>query len=63
MAAILYRFTDGSSISDWAYEAVRYCQTAGILTSRAGNMFDPQAVSTRAVAATVFMRFIKVIAG
>ncbi len=49
-------FTDESSISDWALDAVLRCQSAGILEGRDGGNFDPQASMTRAEAAAVMVR-------
>ena len=51
-------FNDESSVSAWALDPVRTLHQAGVVGGRAGNIFDPQGIATRAEAATVFMQFI-----
>lgn len=49
-------FTDASTISDWAKEAVQTVANAGLLTGRPGGIFDPHASLSRAEAATILTR-------
>jgi len=51
-------FIDQASVSDWAVDAVRAIQAAGIVTGRPDGSFDPQATATRAEVATIFARFL-----
>jgi len=55
-------FTDQDSISHWAEAAVGIMQQAGIISGRPGGAFDPQATATRAEVATIFARFLEVLA-
>jgi len=54
-------FADEHDVSSWAVEAVRVIQAAGIISGKPGNIFDPKALATRAEAATIFARFLKII--
>ena len=50
-------FADQNNISDWASVAVSALHSAGVITGRPGNLFDPQAPATRAEVAAIFSRF------
>jgi hypothetical protein len=53
-------FIDKDKISDWALEAVLWCNTLGIITGKPGNngmIFDPQGNATRAELAAMLHRF------
>jgi hypothetical protein len=52
-------FADQEKISDWAVDAVTYCQRAGLVQGKNNNIFDPLNNLTRAEAATVFERLVK----
>lgn len=52
-------FTDRDSISEWAKEAVSYCQTRELIVGKDNNRFAPQDNSTRAEAATILRRLIE----
>ena len=54
-------FTDHSAISAWAAEAVGAMQTAGIITGKDGNRFDPQGSATRAEVAAALRRFVELV--
>lgn len=50
-------FADNADISDYAAEAVKLCQTAGIVNGSDGNMFNPKSFATRAEVAAMTVRF------
>ena len=50
-------FADQSEISEWAAIAVSALNSAGVITGRPGNLFDPLASATRAEVAAIFSRF------
>ncbi len=52
-------FADNNKISDWAKNAVTYCQTRELIVGKENNMFAPQDHSTRAEAATILRRLIE----
>ena len=54
-------FADNAQISNWAKNAVRAMQQAGILAGKNGNKFDPKGTATRAEVATVLRRFVKIV--
>lgn len=54
-------FADSDTISAWAAKEVKALQQAGIVKGRVGNRFDPQADVTRAEAAAVLHRFVKIV--
>ena len=58
----LPQFTDQASISEWAVYAVRAIQAAGIITGYPGGSFQPNNQSTRAEVATIFARYLEVLA-
>ncbi len=51
-------FNDDSKISEYAKQAVYYCQTRGLIIGKDGGNFAPQDPSTRAEVATFMMRLI-----
>ena len=51
-------FADAAAISDWAREAVGFCQTRGLVNGRENAVFDPAASATRAENCAVFHRLI-----
>ena len=76
MAAMIYRYmtyknmdlsvgentnTDCSNISDYAIPAMQYAIGSGIIKGMTDNTLEPQGISTRAQAATVFMRTFKLL--
>jgi len=52
-------FKDADAIAVWAGEDVEYCQRAGIINGKPGDVFDPRANATRAENATVMKRMIE----
>jgi len=51
-------FADSKTISEWARSAVQYCSTAGIITGKPGNVFDPLNDATRAEYAAMLSRTV-----
>lgn len=51
-------FDDAAAISAYAAEAVAQMQTAGILSGKTGNAFDPLGTATRAEVSAVLQRFV-----
>jgi hypothetical protein len=52
-------FNDNDKISGWALEDVKAAQTAGIITGKPGNLFDPKGTAVRAEISAVTYRFIE----
>lgn len=52
-------FVDSTHISFWAREAVTAMQMAGVMGAKDGNCFNPQAAVTRAEAAAILHRFVR----
>ena len=52
-------FCDAEKVSDWAYDALVWATTEGIIRGKPGNLFDPQGTATRAEAAAILHRFIQ----
>ena len=50
---------DADTISDWAYEAMRWAVSEGIIEGDENGMISPTATATRAQAAAIFMRFVE----
>lgn len=50
---------DAGEISDWAYEAMRWAVSEGIIEGDENGLVTPTATATRAQAAAIFMRFIE----
>ncbi|MDR1615989.1 MAG: S-layer homology domain-containing protein, partial [Syntrophomonadaceae bacterium] len=51
-------FADDAQISDWAKDAVKAIQRAGVISGKPGNRFDPQGSATRAEASAILHKFI-----
>jgi len=51
-------FGDESGIADWALDAVKLMQGAGIVGGKPGGIYDPQGTATRGEVATIFANFI-----
>ena len=51
-------FADDGDIAEYAYEWVYKMQMAGIISGKDGNVFDPLGLTTRAEAATLFMKLL-----
>ena len=56
-SADLSRYTDVGSVSDWALEAMRWANAAGLITGRTETTLNPGDTATRAEVATILMRF------
>lgn len=54
-------FTDANDISNWAAEAVTYCQTRGLVNGIPGGAFAPQAGTTREQCCAVIERLIRAV--
>lgn len=54
-------FSDADAIDSWARESVMSLRETGILTGKPGNLFDPDASSTRAEITTVLRKLIEYI--
>ncbi|WP_379153981.1 choice-of-anchor I family protein [Paenibacillus sp. sgz5001063] len=52
-------FADEGQISAWAREAVATIQDYGLISGKAGNLFDPKGTATRAEVATVLRRMME----
>ena len=52
-------FDDSAKISDYAKDAVKQMQMAGILSGKNGNLFDPQGTATRAEVSAMLHRFVE----
>ncbi|NLO46871.1 MAG: S-layer homology domain-containing protein [Clostridiales bacterium] len=51
-------FNDQNEISGWALDAVKAAQTAGIITGKTGNLFDPKGTAIRSEISAVTYRFL-----
>lgn len=60
-SASLNAFTDASSVSDWAVEAMQWAVGTGLMEGN-NNQLSPTAPATRAQVATLLMRFIEKLA-
>ena len=54
-------FADSADISSYALDAAQQMQTAGVITGKSGNLFDPQGQATRAEVATILWRLVKLL--
>lgn len=54
-------FADSDKISEYAKEAVKIMQMAGVISGKDGNLFDPQLLATRAEVSAVLSRFVRLI--
>jgi len=55
-------FKDEADIASWALEAVKLLQAAGIVSGKGEGVYDPKGKATRAEIATIFTRFIEILA-
>jgi len=55
-------FTDQADISAWAIDGVTAIQAAGIITGYPDGSFQPQGTATRAEVATIFARYLEILA-
>lgn len=55
----LSRFSDWTSISDWAVDAMSWAVGEGLISGRSSGVLDPHGVTTRAELAQIMMRFLK----
>ena len=75
LAAMLYRyagspevemteldFTDSDTVSSWAAQAMSWAVQTGLLKGRNGTELAPQATATRAEVATIFQRYVSLLA-
>ena len=56
----MYRlpFTDLDQISDWAFEAVAWCNMEGVITGKDNNVFDPKGFAKRSEMAAILTRYL-----
>ena len=52
-------YTDASSVSDWALDAMKWANASGLITGRSATTLAPDGNTTRAEAAAILMRFIE----
>ena len=57
--AVLPDFPDRSQIATWAGEAVSWAYSRGVMTGKTGGKLDPNGNATRAEAAVMLYRFLK----
>lgn len=50
-------YNDRDNVSQWAYEAVCWCTSNGIVNGMSGGMLNPQGTATRAQVAAILARF------
>lgn len=62
VSASLNRFKDGSSVSNYAKDVMRWAVGSGLLSGRTADTLAPQGQTTRAEAATILMRYCETIA-
>ena len=55
----MYRlpFKDLDQISDWAFEAVAWCNVKGVITGKGNNIFDPKGFAKRSEMAAILTRY------
>ena len=58
LSAELNEFSDGDSVSEWAFEAMKWSVGNGLLKGRNHNILDPTGTVTRAEAAAILQRYI-----
>ena len=56
-SASLSDYTDASSVSSWALEAMQWAVGAGLINGRTAATLAPQGNATRAEVASILMRF------
>lgn len=52
-------YTDASSVSGWATDAMRWAVSAGLINGRTATTLTPQGNATRAEVASILMRFMQ----
>ena len=52
-------YTDASSVSSWATDAMRWAVSAGLINGRTATTLAPQGNATRAEVASILMRFMQ----
>ena len=52
-------YKDAADVSSWAVASMRWAVGVGLITGRANSMLAPQGDTSRAEAATMFMRLDK----
>ncbi|MDR0446030.1 MAG: S-layer homology domain-containing protein, partial [Oscillospiraceae bacterium] len=57
--ANLSGYTDTDEISDWASEAMRWANAAGLITGRTETTLAPKGTASRAEAATLLQRYMQ----
>ena len=60
--SVLVGFTDANSISTYAVEAMNWAVSGGIITGMGDGTAAPQGTATRAQVATIFMRYMEMLA-
>ena len=55
----LSKFSDGSKVSDFAAEAMKWAVGCNLISGKEGGILDPGGFATRSEVATMLMRFIK----
>ena len=58
-SASLSGYTDASSVSGWATDAMRWAVSAGLINGRTATTLAPQGNATRAEVASILMRFMQ----
>lgn len=58
-SAPLSGYTDASSVSGWATDAMRWAVSAGLINGRTATTLAPQGNATRAEVASILMRFMQ----
>ena len=58
-AADLDAYSDASTISTWALDAMKWANASGLITGRTATELAPKYTATRAEAATILQRFIQ----
>ena len=58
-SASLSGYTDASSVSSWATDAMRWAVSAGLINGRTATTLAPQGNATRAEVASILMRFMQ----
>ena len=56
-SADISAYTDASSVSGWATDAMRWAVGAGLINGRTATTLAPQGNATRAEVAAILMRF------
>ena len=54
----LSAFSDGSSASDWAVDALVWAVDHGVMAGKGDNILDPTGTATRAEVAQMFMNYL-----